>query len=196
MKNKFFKPTIFLVLCLIMLNCSKNSDSCETIVCFNGGTFTDCECDCPEGYTGTDCSEQVTPRSITITKVIVKAFPIQRTNGDNWDFDLLNPINELPDVYITFENSVLDVIYDSTTFFQNASIAPNLYLEFTPNLKIVNYVNGFIVNIYDYDENSEDDFMASEPFIVYNNFNGFPETLEVKNVSQSLLVGLELTYEW
>ena len=36
------------------INCS----SCEETACENGGTFNDvtCECDCPEGWTGPDCS--------------------------------------------------------------------------------------------------------------------------------------------
>ncbi len=35
--------------------------SCEEIPCENGGTFNDatCECDCPEGWTGPDCSTPV-----------------------------------------------------------------------------------------------------------------------------------------
>ncbi|WP_303316932.1 hypothetical protein Q4Q34_09015 [Flavivirga abyssicola] len=196
MKRKLFKPTVLLALFSIILGCSSSSDSCETITCLNGGVFTDCECECPEGYTGSNCSTQITPKSITITKATVKAFPIQQSNGDNWDFDLITPNNELPDVYITFQNSNLDVIYDSDTFFENILITGGNYLEFSPNLKIVNYANAFLVNIYDYDPNDADDFMASQGFVIYNEFNGFPETIEVKDVSDSILVELQLNYEF
>lgn len=196
MKNQFFKLTFLSIVFLAFLGCSSSSDSCETIACKNGGVFVDCECECPQGFKGIDCSEQIEPKSITITKATVKAFPIQQSNGDNWDFDLITPNNELPDVYITIQNSTLVVVYDSPTFFENSLITGGNYLEFISNLKIVNYANPYLVNIYDFDTSGNDDFMASEGFFIYSEFKGFPETIDVIDVADSILVELNLTYEW
>ena len=77
MKNVLF--LFFLGSSLIVFNgCDKdtsspsqNNDPCESIVCYNGGYCVNGECLCPEGYTGPDCSQQVTPTKIRITKIEV-----------------------------------------------------------------------------------------------------------------------------
>ena len=56
---KTFFLTIGWVACLL-ISCSKNEDACERTVCKNGGqklyNGTVCKCDCPAGFTGSDCS--------------------------------------------------------------------------------------------------------------------------------------------
>jgi len=46
--------SVFLFTLLLLASCS--SDPCEEVTCLNGGTCDDGSCDCPDGWTGTDCS--------------------------------------------------------------------------------------------------------------------------------------------
>lgn len=195
MKNKFFKPTIFLALCLIIFSCSSNSDDCEPITCLNGGVFTDCECDCPVGYTGTDCSEQITPTNVTITKAIVKVFP-NTDDGSNWDLAIPNAESIFPDMYITFENAVSTNLYTSDIFYEDAFSNGSTLFEFVPNLVLTNFSLHYFVSIWDYDSVDEDDFMTTYKFEAYLDGNGFPDTLTVVSQEHNILVDLELTYEW
>jgi len=182
---------------LAMFSCSSSdSDSCEPITCFNGGISTsDCGCDCPEGYTGANCSVEVEPATITITKVIVKVFP-NTNNGSGWDVGIPNPSDALPDIYITFQDSNLNVIYNSPVYYENAISGGGIFFEFTPNLQISNFANPYLVNIWDYDASSDDDFMTSYGFFVYTVNQGFPEIITVVNQSAEILVDLELSYQW
>ncbi|HKK87687.1 MAG TPA: hypothetical protein VJ917_02475, partial [Saprospiraceae bacterium] len=46
---------------LTVFSCSDDSDEvdpCENISCLNGGTCEDGTCDCPEGFSGTNCAEE------------------------------------------------------------------------------------------------------------------------------------------
>jgi hypothetical protein len=200
MKKQNFKLAVVLICLIPFLNCSSNSDAenCSTIVCQNGGTFSNCECNCPQGYSGVNCSNQVTPSRISITKVIVKSFPNTDLSGGFWDPTIPTADDGLPDIYITFQNSDLNVIYDSPTFFGNAISDGSTFYEFTlnPPLVITNYSNPYLVSIWDYDVNNADDFMTSEGFFIYNSTGGFPETLTVLDTSEPILVDITLTYQW
>lgn len=49
------KPKFSLLFALLFLfSCS--SDPCEEVTCFNGGICNEGFCDCPDGWTGADCS--------------------------------------------------------------------------------------------------------------------------------------------
>jgi len=199
MRNQIFKLILLSILTTTYLGCSSDSDSdnCETITCINGGTFMDCECDCPEGYAGNNCSNQVTPSKVIINKAIVKVFP-NTDNGEFWDAAIPDAEAALPDVYITLQDSDLNVIYDSPTFYENAISGEGTFFEFTltPSLELTTYENPFLVNIWDYDSTSEDDFMTSFGFFTYTSNNNFPDVLTVVSQSEEILVDLEVTYEW
>ena len=181
------------------LGCSSdsNSDNCETITCLNGGSFVNCECNCPLGYTGSNCSTQVTPSKVIINEAIVKVFP-NDNNGEFWDLAIPNVEDALPDVYITFQNSDLDVIYDSPTFYENAISGGDTFFEFTltPALELTAFSDPYLVNIWDFDINSDDDFMTSFGFFVYTSGNNFPDVITVVSQSNEILVDLEVAYEW
>ncbi|MBV7270702.1 calcium-binding EGF-like domain-containing protein [Winogradskyella luteola] len=199
MRNRIFKLILLSILTTAYLGCSSDSDSdnCETISCLNGGTFIDCECECPQGYTGINCSTQVTPSRIIINKAIVKVFP-NTNNGDFWDLAIPEAEDALPDIYITFQNSDLDVIYDSQTFYENAISGEGTFFEFTitPNIQLTTFSDPYLINIWDYDTVDEDDFMTSFGFFTYTSNNSFPNTITVVSQSNELLVDLELSYEW
>jgi len=199
MRNQIFKLIFLSILTATYYGCSSDSssDNCETITCLNGGTFINCECDCPQGYTGNNCSTQLTPSKVIITKAIVKVFP--NTNGSEfWDAGIPNTEDSLPDIYITFQDSNLNTIYDSPTFYENAISGEGTFFEFTltPSLELTAFDNPFLINIWDYDQTGSDDFMTSYGFFAYTSNNNFPEIITVVSQSDEILVDLEVTYEW
>lgn len=201
MKTHFFKLLLLSIFIISFYNCSSNEpeEIIEPIVCQNGGTSIDGGCNCPEGYSGEDCSIQDRPSSINIKKVIIRAFPNQRPDGSLWDNILFtDPDDGLPDIYFTLENNNSILLYDSPTFYENAiSNGTNAY-EFVPqnSITISNFNNPYIINILDYDINNEDDSMVLEAFSIYDEQGGFPSTITVLNAAKPILVDLELEYEF
>ena len=199
MRNQIIKLIFLSILTATYSGCSSDSDSddCETITCLNDGTFVNCECECPPGYTGNDCSNQVKPSKVVITKATVKVFP-NTNNGDFWDTAFPDVEDALPDVYITFQDSNLNTIYGSTTFYENVISSEGTFFEFTltPSIELTTFDNPFLVNIWDYDTSSEDDFMTSFGFFAYTLNNNFPNIITVVSQSDEILIDLEVTYEW
>ncbi|WCO01325.1 calcium-binding EGF-like domain-containing protein [Psychroserpens ponticola] len=199
MRNQIIKLIFLSILTTTYFGCSSdsNSDDCETITCLNGGTFVDCECECPLGYTGNNCSTQVRPSKVIITKAIVKVFP-NTDNGEFWDLSIPDAEDALPDIYITLQDSNLITIYDSPTFYENVISGEGTFFEFTltPPVELTVYDNPFLVNIWDYDTTGEDDFMTSFGFFAYTSNNNFPDIITVVSQSDEILVDLEVTYEW
>jgi len=199
MRNQTFKLLLFSILMITYLGCSSDSDSdnCQTIACLNGGNFADCECECPEGYAGNNCSTQVTPNKVIITKAIVKVFP-NTNNGEFWDVAIPNAEDALPDIYITFQNSDLNAIYASPTFYENAISGEGTFFEFTltPVLELIDFNDPYLINVWDYDASSDDDFMTSFGFFAYTSDNNFPDIITVISQSNDILADLEVTYEW
>jgi len=181
------------------LGCSSNSDSssCETPTCQNGGTVVNCECDCPLGYSGSNCATELTPSRVSIKKAIVKGFP-NTNNGSDWDLAITDPEDALADIYITFQDSNLAVIYDSPTYYENVLANGNDFFEFTimPNIELTNFNAPYLVNIWDYDPADEDDFMTSYGFFAYTANTDFPNIITVVSQTNNILVDLEVEYEW
>jgi hypothetical protein len=61
MKNKQLSIIFFSILsCFILLTSCTKDDTCPSVSCQNGGTIneSDCSCDCPPEYTGTNCETE------------------------------------------------------------------------------------------------------------------------------------------
>ena len=119
MKTIFSRITA-LLLFIFLLGCSSDTlVPCIPVTCKNGGVSTsNCGCTCPQGYTGSDCSFQVTPTKITITKITVTNFSNYAISGLNWDVSLPTSANALPDIYFKIINSVGGDFYISSTYFK------------------------------------------------------------------------------
>jgi hypothetical protein len=200
-----FKRLSVLTIAFLFFNCSSDSTPCVPISCLNGGTSTpDCGCNCPQGYTGSDCSTQITPTKITISKIRVKYFP-SKNAGSYWD--LLLPLVDaniaLPDIYLTLENSSLIEIYRSPTYYKNVVSDGIAYYDFVPStpINITSVTSGLVLNLWDYDGAdsngiSSDDDMGFIVFNLYKSTGGFPSTLTVVDASKSLGFELTLSYTW
>jgi hypothetical protein len=75
-------------------------DSCYNVSCQNGGICINGTCDCPPGYTGTNCENRQTPISMTINKMELTTYPMANDFGNIWD----GGSNSGPDVVLTINS--------------------------------------------------------------------------------------------
>ncbi len=76
---KLLKSTLLLlaVLCTV-LNTQSCKDECDKVVCQNGGTCNDGTCECPDGYTGTNCESFDASQ---IQALLANHTPLELVNG-------------------------------------------------------------------------------------------------------------------
>lgn len=167
------KILALLIFALTLFTCNKEDDPCSGITCENGGVCINGACDCPERYTGPDCSDQVTPVRIIIKNITVENFPPTEPNGAGWD------LLDGADIYIQVYKGNAE-IYTSPTFYEDAN--PNLRYTFVPSnfLSFDAPKDRYSILLYDYDDFDADDFMGGIEFTPYDNQNGFPATLSVE----------------
>jgi len=179
------------------ISCSSDSGSgeCETISCQNGGFFVNCQCDCPVGYTGINCSDEVTPSKVWITKVRVKKF----ANSDGitgWD----GP-GTSPDIRLEIQKGATSVFL-SNSYFANVLSTGNDAYDFTLTNPIETTPGNSILNVIllDYDQEdavpTDDDYMGSAYFSPFNDFSGFPASMNVDDPSGNYRFEVFMTYEW
>lgn len=175
------------ILATAVFNSCKKDDPCEGVTCLNGGTCVNGECDCPDGYSGPNCGDQVTPAKIRISKVKITKFP-QYDSGTNWD------LLDGPDIYIIIKKGSA-LIHEQPTMFEDANVS-QVY-SYTPSgyIDLTDATGQYAISIYDYDDGLGDDFMGGISFYPYSNTGGFPATLFLDAGGQ---VTFELTvaYVW
>lgn len=204
MKTIFSRITALLLFFFLIGCASDTLVPCVPITCKNGGVSTsNCGCTCPQGYTGSDCSFQVTPTKITVTKITVTSFT-NYDNGSTWDVQFPTVQNSLADIYIKIKNSVGSDFYVSPTYFKNVMSDGTRTFDFVPStpLEITNPLSIYTFQLYDYDSadsnlnDGVDDLMASKVFSAYSMSGGFPTTLTITDSSIPLSFKLTLSYTW
>ena len=198
MKN-LLKKIAILSIVMFLFGCSKDSPTttpaaCTPITCLNGGVSRpDCGCNCPQGYTGSNCGIQITPLQVLITKIRVTKFP--DTNAGSW-WDTLP--NSDADIYVTIQNSSSTTLYNSPTYIQDATSNGVNYYDFVPSTPIVfsNVTSGYMMNIYDYDTVGSNQLMDFNAFYLYNSSGGFPTTKTYTNSTGTFSFTLTLSYVW
>jgi hypothetical protein len=188
-------PMLFFV--VLFWGCSKDSPSstpaCTPIVCLHGGVSRpDCGCDCPQGYTGTNCETQITPSSVKITKIRVKKFP-DTENGQWWD----TFPNSDADIYVTLINTSLQTIYTSG-HYTNATGLGTTYYDFTPTtpITLTNVTSALSINLYDYEDIGSNTLMDNIFFNPYSTTGGFPATLTTSSSNGDFVCEVSLQYVW
>jgi len=196
----------FLVLFLVffLFGCSSDSTTpCVPISCLNGGTSTpECGCNCPQGFTGSNCSTQIAPTKITITKIRVKKFPNLKPNGSNWDTFVL-PGYERPDIFPTlFPYQGTSVLYMGTPIIKDSFSYGNDTFDFIPTTPIVltQISQQYTLVLYDDDSTiinpNSSELMGGFNFYIYNSTGGFPTTMAVSSPTSDYGFELTLSYTW
>ncbi len=178
----------FGILPIIIYSCQKDdADPCAEIICLNGGTCANGQCNCPEGYTGSDCSQQVSPDKIRITRIEITRFPAT-DNGAGWD------LTSGPDIYPEiFKGS--SSIYRSTIFYQNADPSNVYSFDLNPAVDLDEPRDQYIIRLYDYDDFDADDFMGGIIFTPYSADNGFPTIIDL-DAGEAVAFRLHVNYIW
>jgi hypothetical protein len=186
---------LVVLLVLFLFGCSSDSTTpCVPISCLNGGTSTpECGCTCPQGFTGINCSTQVTPSQVKITKIRVTKFP-DTNNGKYWD----SFPNSDADIYVTIKNSSSVTVFDSPTYFQNATSNGVNYYDFVPTTPVIitNVLSPYFMYIYDFDAVGSNELMDFYVFNPYSSSDGFPTTKTFTNSASTFSFQLTLEYVW
>lgn len=189
MKNKNIFFVIFLLgLTVAFSGCKKDDiDPCEGITCLNGGTCANGQCNCPEGYSGSDCSQQVTPDKIRVTKIEITRFPAT-DNGAGWD------LTSGPDIYPKLSLGSTE-IWTSEDYYQNADPSTVYSFDINPIVNLSSPNDRYTISLYDYDDFDADDFMGGIIFTPYSSNNGFPSTINL-DAGGDVAFRLHVNYVW
>lgn len=137
-------------LCL-MPSCSKDdslSDPCARVTCLNGGTCANGSCNCPTGFTGSDCGTARIPSRVIITKIVVTRYPATfETNAPD-----LRPKMSLNSTQIWESDQYVD---DAVSGFE---------YEFVTNISLSSPTSQYALELWDYDPFDPDDFMGGVLF--------------------------------
>ncbi|CAI8208069.1 MAG: Uncharacterised protein [SAR116 cluster bacterium] len=186
---------LYLLLLFVFLTACSSEESCTPILCKNGGESIDCECSCPEGFIGADCSIALTPSALVISRIELLKFPT--TNGGlPWD-PTLNATTSRPDVYVRFEDLSGSTIYEGNTYFENADYTSGA-LVFTPNnpieIPIGNGQEYVRFLIYDYDTGTADDLMGAFRFLKFSEEVKIPIMYKIR--SSDIDVDFYVSFKW
>ncbi len=181
-----FRLLFFAVLTTAFVSCEK--DPCQTVTCLNGGTCVNGQCLCPEGYTGADCSQQVTPSKIRVTKIEITKFPPATDNGAGWD------LTSGADIYPAIYKGSTE-LYSPTNFYQNADPSLTYSFDVSPVLDLNDPQDQYQIDLYDYDDFDADDFMGGIIFTPYSNNNGFPDIIDL-DAGGAVAFKVHVNYVW
>lgn len=152
------------------------SDPCPNTTCQNGGTLitSNCSCDCPTGFIGTNCQNQITPTSFTLTRIDVTEWPYLDNNSEYWDADNSAPY---PRVEINLGTSP----FLHSGHFQNPSAESILSYGSSndPNNfpRTLNVNTTYDFRVYDNDPLNSDDLMLNSQFKLLDFSNGLPSVV-------------------
>lgn len=175
-----------LLFCMLFLACQKEgNDPCIDIVCLNGGFCANGLCNCAEGYTGSDCSQEKTPSSITITAVTVTKWPATAPGGGGWD------VFDGPDITFSITQNGANV-YVSDIFYEDANQGQEY--RFQTNIVLNSPDKPYLFQLYDYDDFDANDLMAQISFVPFIEGLNFPPKGQAD--SGALAFELEMEYEF
>lgn len=190
MKNLFAFTIMMSTIALTFSSCSEEvADPCDGIVCVNGDCVNG-NCDCEQGWSGSDCSTQLTPTSMSITSIKITRFPATDSNGAGWD------LFDGPDVYVQITGAG-GVIGIETGYIENAN--PQQDYTFSPsswstNNDFADVTSQYTISAYDYD-GIDDDLLGGIYFTPYSTQGGFPTT-QILDAGGSVAFEVNYSYNW
>ena len=198
-----FKKSIVLLLIFTIFSCSKDSatssSNCTPIPCLNGGVSRpDCGCNCPQGFTGTNCGTQITPTKILITKIRVTKFPNLKPDGTLWDAWAIDPFTR-PDIFpVLFDSTGTTILYKGSPTVQDAFSYGTDHFYFIPStpIQITNPTSSFYLYLYDEDSSTTQETMGGFYLSLYTSTTGFPTTIIYGQSTDVVGFELTLSYVW
>lgn len=183
MKKLLFSSVLVLMMSVTFFSCSSDSNSPTPVPC-------------SQGYTGINCSTQIQPSKIKITKIRVTSFPNLTPGGNNWDA-FAAPGWENPDIFpVLFTDNGTIGLYSGLPKSDVYSNGNDVY-DFIPASPIVitDVTKQLTLNLYD-EDNGSIEFMGGWNFYPYSSTGGFPTLLNIGFGSGTVKYQLTLTYEW
>lgn len=180
MKKFMFKSVLVLMISSSIFSCSSDdSETTEPTICSTG-------------YTGTDCTTQITPTRIIISKIRVKMFP-NTNSGSNWD------VGSAPDIFVRLgrgDGSASTVTLFTSDYISDALSDGTNFFDFTPStpIELLFPTQQHALLLGDYDSSSANELMGGLVFNPYSSTNGFPTTITLNNSSIPLRFELTVSY--
>jgi PKD repeat protein len=162
-------------------------DPCANITCLNGGYCANGSCVCHNGYNGSDCSSQVTPSKLILSKIQIIKFP-STDNGAGWD------LTSGADIYPELSLGST-IVWSSQTFYENADPSNVYEFDVNPTFDLTSPTSQYSISLYDYDDTSADDFMGGINFSPYSATNGFPSIIEL-DAGGDVAFRIYVSYAW
>jgi hypothetical protein len=185
------KYLIFLALLCVGISACKKDDPCENITCLNGGTCANGSCNCPTGYSGSDCSQQVKPTRINIQSITVTDFQPTDSNGAGWD------VFDGADAYAVLSLNGNVIASNENSRIEDVTNSPFSWSSLPSGFEMDDVTNQYQLSLYDYDDGlTADDFMGGIIFTPYNSTNGFPEKITVSCGNCSVAFELKVDYDF
>jgi hypothetical protein len=179
MKTIIFRLLIALLILPAFLNCSSNSDDDPITT------------ECPDGYQGSNCTDEITPTRIKIHKIVITSFPPATIDETGWDLSFGNP-----DIYIILDGPDGETVNSlSWGVFENADSTLDYTYEFDNTyIEGVNSIHSIV--LYDDDGLLGGELMAQQFFTPYTSGQDFPTILTITNSNSFFQAKLYVTYEW
>ena len=152
---------------------------------------TGCKKTCETGYTGSSCTTEKTPTSMTITKIVVNGFDPTKTNGSYWDFSY-GKADIYPNVYV----GSLKIFDGATGYISSANYQSAYTFYFTTPITISYPTSTYSVILNDFDATSTDEVMGGLTFTPYTSGQKFPTTIQLTNPSTRISYTLSVTYNF
>ena len=227
MKNLLYALLPMLFLALTFNACQKDPvtapDPCATVSCFNGGVCQSGTCDCPPGYSGSQC--QISDPCYNITcfnggtcangtcncptgysgsdcSVVLTPVSMTITRIDLNNYPIVQSngagwdVSSGSDPYIAITLGQSSSSSDFVTGYQsNLTGSPTSYTLTTPKT-ITNLSSYSTIGLWDYDSTDPDDYMSGLYFIPNNEKAGFPSTIQIANSQFNLDFLLHVTWNF
>jgi hypothetical protein len=159
-------------------NCETSTDPCTGVICYNNGNCISGTCSCPTHFSGTNCLTQETPAGMYIHRITVDAFNPADMTGTVWD------AGSGPDIYpiLKRNDSVImngvvwkkdDANYN--TFYAFSSFDTIFFNDITNST--------YRMELWDYDNGINDQFMDGFNFTPYTGVNGYPGSVNLTDTT-------------
>lgn len=162
-------------------------DPCKEVVCENGGTCVEGDCECLEAYTGANCENQVTPSVISISTIRLLSFPAVDGNGDPWD------ASSDPDLIVRFYKGS-DLIWQPSAITNDADPGTTHSWNTADTVAMDSVRGEYSIYLYDHDPSSSPQFMGGYTFVPYSDQNGFPSPIVLDSLPVHFELDVSYTY--